>query len=215
MGYPDELVDRAHELSREGTRFLAAGETDRGVAMVEKAVELVPSTYFRVQLGLAFVAAGRITEADEQFVKADPDGRNSGVLTLRSDVANRRGERAASASLLEAAVVLDWSDEPAGAQARAWRMLGDARRALGQIEQADDAYRRAAALDESDWWSRSRLAIAATDRREFSEAERLIDEAIAINPLAATPRTVKAYLLFFSGRVDEAETPARLGAELS
>ena len=94
-----------------------------------------------------------------------------------------------------------------------WLNLGHQRLAEGDASGAEDAFRRAVALDGGHMEARKGLGLALAKRRALSEAESLLEAYVAHRPEPSHAHFVLGHLRFLGGRHDEGIEPLRLGAE--
>jgi lysophospholipase L1-like esterase/tetratricopeptide (TPR) repeat protein len=131
---------------------------------------------------------------------------------LRLDDANaamRANEPALAAALAEAVLVLDPQCAPA------LLLRGRALERLGQREEADAAYARAAELDPASATGQYLLGRAAHRRGDAAEEEACLRRAISLDPLLDVARHDLGALLLASDRLEEAELHLRVAAALN
>ncbi len=138
-------------------------------------------------LGLAHLHQQREEQAEARFQKLLALGDGVGIelrtlaLTNLGYLYERRRQFPEARSFLEQAVEIDPSN------ARAWSILGAARRQLGDRSAAAEAFRRAYELSPEDPQAMGHLALAYIDARSYRKAVTLLEQATAADPDNANP----------------------------
>jgi tetratricopeptide (TPR) repeat protein len=125
-----------------------------------------------VEAGRDYLARGMTDAAEREFrlaLEAEPG--NQEALAGLGQVNVKRGAYADAVPMLERAT------RSSAQMASAFRSLGDAYAALGQLDKASDAYRQAVALTPGDMGTRLALAHSLTEIGEFDEAAGLCTAA--------------------------------------
>jgi tetratricopeptide (TPR) repeat protein len=125
-----------------------------------------------VLAGRDYVTRGLTDEAEREFrlaLEAEPG--NQEALAGLGQVSVKRGAYAEGAEMLERAT------RSSTQMATAFRSLGEAYAALGQLDRAAEAYRQAVALTPGDLDSRLALAHSLTEIGEYDEAAGLCTAA--------------------------------------
>ncbi|HEX7076792.1 MAG TPA: tetratricopeptide repeat protein [Candidatus Eisenbacteria bacterium] len=128
-----------------------------------------------VEAGNDFMTRGRFDDAEREFrlaLEAEP-GNLEAVAGL-GQVQVRRGEYSDAVPLLERATRVSTQ------MVSAFRSLGDAYAALGDLEKAAVAYRQAVALAPSDLNVRLALAHSLTEIGEYGEAAGICTTALRV-----------------------------------
>jgi predicted O-linked N-acetylglucosamine transferase (SPINDLY family) len=124
------------------------------------------------------------------------------ALRLAKDLLDRDENREAAAWLAEFV-------ERAPRNARAWMMLGAARRRLGSFDEAIEATRRALEIDPRYAEARSNLGETLLVRGEASAALAEFDRALEDSPRLIAALNNRAAALYEVGRFQDAEAAAR------
>lgn len=138
-----------------------------------KAVAPASSARTHVTAGNEFLSRGLYDDAEREFrlaMEAEPG--NLDAAAGLGQVQVRRGDYSGAVSLLERAT------RPTSQMVSAFRSLGDAYAALGQLDKAAVAYRQAVALAPSDLSVRLALARSLTEVGEFGEAADICTTAL-------------------------------------
>jgi Flp pilus assembly protein TadD len=207
--------------------WMAKGEVAKAEPLLRRVVELVPDhADGRVNLAAVYEQWGRLNEADlllQEALVLDP--YDTDLIVRRAAVLNSLGRAGEARTMLESLVADDPGD------ALAWVELGSARAALGESAMAEEAWRRATAL-ESDPGTAARarflLARALQQRGLAGEAVVELREAARLLPDNSQLRMALAGALGavgdfdgaaeeygFAIRVDPRDTNARFGRAIS
>jgi eukaryotic-like serine/threonine-protein kinase len=161
---------------------------------------------------MLFGRQGRLNEAIEVYTKAlelDPMYRRA---------LNELGYAYANAGLIDKSI--ETFKRYAAAHpgdANPYDSMGDIYRGSGREEEAIDAYKQALALNPDFAASAMNIAVTSFRREDFNEALHWIDRAIEITPatgLKAYYMNLKAYYLFWLGRLKEAQAELRAAEAL-
>jgi Flp pilus assembly protein TadD len=139
----------------------------------EVALRKPAQAQFYVELGQAYMAAGRRTSAVAAFEQAAQRKPDSAIVTLNlADSLTQSGQAARAATMLEHAVK-KWPDEP-----QLWYQLGIARGEGG----AADAFQKAVALDPDFTEARNLLGAAFAGGGDLDRAESELRRALQVDP---------------------------------
>ena len=156
-----------------------AGDHEKAVGIFEKILESYPTVNPVVLRDYAEACrrTGRLDRSIALYEKVlattEPDANDFFGLGVAW---HEKGDDAKAAANLERAVALDPSDKTA------WLNLGSLRLAARQLEPARDAFVKASALDPRSVDALSGLASIAFQRREYGQAEGLLQAALRVSP---------------------------------
>jgi tetratricopeptide (TPR) repeat protein len=164
--------------NQAGMNLLAAGDLQGAIRELEMATSLAPeSAEFRTNLGVAYLNAGRLPEADGAFAEAIRlEANNSSAHMGRGYVHYLTGD------LAEAEHELTISVNLAPSIPEGHYMLGSLSELIGDLDAAAASYEEAIRLDPSS--TEVRIALARVDlaRGEFETAISHAQEVLAIDP---------------------------------
>jgi superkiller protein 3 len=125
-----------------GSLYVAARQLDRAISAFNRAKDLAPDqaeTYFG--MGVAYRTAGRTREAIEAFEAAGKrDPKNVAALTQLAETLYGAGQPSRAVTILQQAIAINRTDP------QLYYALGQMYGALGQSDQANEAYRMYAEL---------------------------------------------------------------------
>src|SRR5688572_14459900 len=168
------------------------------------AVQATPVDHVRA--GNEFLSKKLFDDAEREFrlaLEQDPD--DLGAVSGLGQVAVARGQYREALPHLERATSI--SSE----MVSAFRSLGDAHAATGDLVRASMAYRQAVALDPSDLDTRLALARTLTENGEYLEAREVLNSTIRVsrgNP----PAHARAYAHLGDVYSKEGKTPEAMAA---
>ena len=192
---PDEF-DALHLL---GVIALQHGRVDRGVALIQKALEVDDGmAEAHANLGMGWMEMQRPDLAQDCFERA---------CRLETGVAEHHFRRGVALGALQrwqdAAACLQRALDLREAHAPTHLALGDAQRALGHIDSARHHYARSSAL-QPDGPARIKLASVCLEAGRPAEALAHCDAMLAREPSHARALSMRADALQALGRSDEA-----------
>lgn len=86
----------------------------------------------------------------------------------------------------------------------AWRVLGNVRSSLGEVEEAEAAYQRALVLDERDAWSMNNLGLLRIEAGRYEDAIAPLARAVELSPSTAVFQNNLGVALERTGHMIEA-----------
>jgi tetratricopeptide (TPR) repeat protein len=172
----------------------------------------------RTLFSLLVLASGCATQQNKKEVRSGPVP-NAGIM--KQDVGGVKDDAAVRAFVQEAEYIkaasqkgkLDWAEvddrmsdivRKHPSYALAWYNKGVALEKLGKSKEAEEAYRRASALNPALHEAQENLAALAAKRGDAGEAMSLLRELVARDPGAATARFALAQYALSQGDVEEA-----------
>ncbi len=188
------------------------GMADRALPAFERAAALAPAdAALHVNYGAALLQGGRAADAVRVLTRAtEIDPTLAGAHSNLAHALAATGDLQTSARHFRRAAEL-FPDAPTF-----WRDLGRAEARLSRWEEAIAAYRHAAEEDEDCHLdARQELAVALDQAGRGEESLAAWKAILARAPLLPAARNHVVSLLARSNRLDEAETVAREGTELS
>jgi tetratricopeptide (TPR) repeat protein len=81
---------------------------------------------------------------------------------------------------------------------------GNQQFAAGQLDKAEQTFKRAAAQEEKDVWALCNLATTQVEQNRLAEAEQTLQKALAIDPNDPSTLSVLAYVRYNQAKYDEA-----------
>lgn len=170
---------RGPEALRRGDAALTAGKVDEAIPLLERAVADLPGNAAAWnQLGLAYQAAGRSTEAQKAYLHALNDDRNffDAHFNLGALEFEQRNWREAERELRTYLAV-----EANRTNGVAWQLLGDALLGSGQFEPAERALSVALQASPGDPAILNSLGLTLSARRRTKEAQTRFVQAVRID----------------------------------
>ena len=170
---------RGPEALRRGDAALTAGKVDEAIPLLERAVADLPGNAAAWnQLGLAYQAAGRSTEAQKAYLHALNDDRNffDAHFNLGALEFEQRNWREAERELRTYLAV-----EANRTNGVAWQLLGDALLGSGQFEPAERALSVALQASPGDPSILNSLGLTLSARRRTKEAQTRFVQAVRID----------------------------------
>lgn len=170
---------RGPEALRRGDAALAAGKVDEAIPLLERAVADLPGNASAWnQLGLAYQAAGRTTEAQKAYLHALNDDRNffDAHFNLGALEFEQRNWREAERELRTYLAV-----EANRTNGVAWQLLGDALLGSGQFEPAERALTVALQASPGDPAILNSLGLSLSARRKVKEAQARFVQAVRVD----------------------------------
>ena len=179
---------------------LREGRLEDAVVTLQEAGRLQPSNaVIQHDLGLALLETGRVTQAISAFRRAVANNPRYTDAYFRLGVAlEKRGD------LGDAVHAYDRATELLPSLTEAWFRAGALVYTLGHREAAIGCFQRAAATGRKSRFGRLGSARALLIEGRDEEAERLLRQAIALDPGHAMAFDLLGNLLAESGRFDEA-----------
>lgn len=130
--------------------------------------------------GLSAWRSGDVEAAEQALVRAvELDATNVRVRTNLARVLLDQRRPADAALHLEEALAVDPDAH------EVWRVLGNARSQLGQVDEAIDAYREALMLNADDAWTMNNYGLLLIQNGRFSEAVPPLARAVELMPGSA------------------------------
>lgn len=200
-----ERPTNADALHLQGLIARQAGDTERAVHLLGRAVELLPNNpAFHIHRGLALQDVGNASAALDCYSRAIALKPNSAVAYFN------RGNAFQELGQLDAAIA-DYGQatgiRPSYAEALCNR--GNALKALGQIDAAIATYEMAIAAKHDDALLYDNLAAALLEAQRPVAAETNLRKALALSPSNAKLHHRLARILIHGGRLAEAESACR------
>ncbi len=195
----------AREALQRGDAYASSGQYNAAVLEYRTAIAKRPGTadtYRR--LGAAYAALGRDEEAYRAFANAtdvDPDDRVSGVESGRLLLASRLYDQAQ----IRAEQVLDVDPLNADARVLRYRAIGDAAAAVGDLLNAEAAYRSAVVDAPQSAEAFVALAQFLLSTNRLDEAEQVLRNGVTASPASELSNRALAAHLIRSGHAREAE----------
>ena len=152
-------------------------------------------------LGLSAFKIGEFDlseDALKRSLELDPNHQKSLLNLARVFLSTDRADEALG--LIEAAREIDRT------RPDVYRLEGRALHALGQLTEAEDAYREAIRIDNQDVWSMNNLALVLIDEGYHNLAVPPLARAVELNPNVATFLNNLGMALEHTGQFREAET---------
>ncbi|HEU5311488.1 MAG TPA: tetratricopeptide repeat protein, partial [Candidatus Eisenbacteria bacterium] len=159
-----------------------------------------------VQAGNEFLAKKLFDDAEREFrlaLEQDPD--DLGAVSGLGQVALARGQYREALPHLERATSI--SSE----MVSAFRSLGDAHAATGDLTRASMAYRQAVALAPNDLDTRLKLARTLTENGEYTEAREVLNSTIRVSR-GNHPANARSYAQLGEVYSKEGRTPEAMAA---
>lgn len=159
-----------------------------------------------VEAGRDYLSRGMTDEAEREFrlaLEAEPG--NQQALAGLGQISVKRGAYADAVQMLERAT------GSSNQMASAFRSLGDAYAALGELDKAATAYRQAVALTPADLDARLGLARALTEVGEYDEAASICTGSIR-NAKGQPASLAQIYRRLGEVRSRQGSTPEALSA---
>ena len=189
----------AREALQRGDAYASSGQYNAAVLEYRTAIAKRPGTadtYRR--LGAAYAALGRDEEAYRAFANAtdvDPDDRVSGVESGRLLLASRLYDQAQ----IRAEQVLDVDPLNADARVLRYRAIGDAAAAVGDLLNAEAAYRSAVVDAPQSAEAFVALAQFLLSTNRLDEAEQVLRNGVTASPASELSNRALAAHLIRSG----------------
>jgi Tfp pilus assembly protein PilF len=160
-------------------------------------------------LGIAAWRAGDHARAEEALMRTlEIDRKHGKALVNLSRVLLEQNRAAAAHDYAEEAV------EVSPQSGDAWRVLGNVRSALGSVEPAAKAYRRALVIDEQDAWSMNNLGLLMIRSGRYEEALPALARATELKPRLAVFQNNLGIALERNGHLVEAADAFRVALEV-
>lgn len=171
------------------------------IALFENALAIEPENNFtsHVNLGMAYLEAGRMNEAEvqmEESVKENPDNPAKVEILARNYI--RQGKYKAGEELLTKALRVHKENGVL------WLLLGNAMKGQNESENAILSYRRAVSLDPASSEALNNLGLMIC-RSDNSEGMKFIRQAILANPANAQAHNSLGNALVREGHLAQAE----------
>jgi tetratricopeptide (TPR) repeat protein len=193
-----------------GKYFEQKGQTEQALAEYEAALRVNPNLAdVKFQLGTLYVKSGRLPDAlriARELEQSDP--KSAGPPLLRGIALLGQNNPQGAVDALNAALKLkpDLLD--------AHRGLGQAYQQLGQINRAEESYRRALALNDKDVAALNNLAwILAEVRKKPDEALPLATKADQLAPASPEILDTLGWIHYRRGSYADAEKSLALAVE--
>jgi len=182
------------------TQFLRAGRPADAVAPLREAALLQPSDpTIQHDLGLACLEIGRLPEAIAAFQRAVASNPRDADAYFRLGIALEK-----LGDLGSAIVAYDRATELKPSLTEAWFRAGALVHTMGHREEAIGCFRRAAASGPKTRFGRLGAARALLTEERDVEAERVLREALVLDPANALAHDLLGNLLSEFGRFEEA-----------
>ena len=171
------------------------------IALFENALAIEPENNFtsHVNLGMAYLEAGRMDEAEiqmEESVKENPENPAKVEILARNYI--RQGKYKAGEELLTKALRVHKENGVL------WLLLGNAMKGQNESENAILSYRRAVSLDPASSEALNNLGLMIC-RSDNSEGMNFIRQAILANPANAQAHNSLGNALVREGHLAQAE----------
>jgi serine/threonine-protein kinase len=203
---------QAYDYYLRGRELLEAATDDGGstsaVEMLRRAVELDPGfALAHTGLSEALWRSYATTLEEDQLVAAEAAARRAldldpalpAAIVARARILRSTGRQ--ESSIEELRRVLARHPKPA----EAYHELAESYEQVGQITQAEDAWRMALSLDENDWKSWSGLGRLLVQLGELDDAAAALEEARRLAPERVTGPSIElATFALQSGDMEEA-----------
>jgi tetratricopeptide (TPR) repeat protein len=182
------------------TQFLKAGRPADAVAPLREAAFLQPSDpIIQHDLGLACLEIGRLLEAIAAFQRAIASNPRYADAYFRLGIAEEK-----LGDLGSAIVAYHHATELKPSLTEAWFRAGAVVHTLGHRDEAIGCFRRAAASGPKTRFGRLGAARALLTENRDVEAERVLREALVLDPANALAHDLLGNLLSEFGRFEEA-----------
>jgi tetratricopeptide (TPR) repeat protein len=184
----------------------AANPSSGGMGAAPVAVASPGGARAHVEAGRDYLSRGMTDEAEREFrlaLEAEPG--NQQALAGLGQISVKRGAYADAVQILERAT------GSSNQMASAFRSLGDAYAALGELDKAATAYRQAVALTPTDLDARLGLAHALTEVGEYDEAASICSGSIR-NAKGQPAALAQIYRRLGEVRSRQGSTPEALSA---